>query len=227
MSETSIPFQGQTSVLDRPAPELDPEPPAGSNRTLLLALGGLAAALVVGLVAYFLVFAGSGDDAADAAPSAPQAAAPAPAEEAAEGKVKQPKLTEKNYGRDPFEARIVEPAAASGAATGTGTEAAPVDNTAGGTAGGTSSNGAGTGSEPASPSGPEASTAHSFKVVDVAPDNSTVTVKVDGDTYRNLSAGEVFADMFKVRFIGGQVNSFQIGDEVFNVSGKKKVTISG
>jgi hypothetical protein len=136
-------------------------------------------------------------------------------------------LTEKNYGRDPFEARIVEPAAAAGAATGTGTEAAPVDNTSGATAGGAASNGSGTGSGSASPSAPEATTAHSFKVVDVAPDNSTVTVKVDGDTYRNLSAGEVFADMFKVRFIGGQVNSFQIGDEVFNVSGKKKVTISG
>ena len=56
--------------------------------------------------------------------------------------------------------------------------------------------------------------------------NKTVDVKVDGKSYKGLKAGEVFAKIFKVRFIGGNVNAFQIGDEVFNVAGTKSVTIS-
>jgi hypothetical protein len=36
----------------------------------------------------------------------------------------------------------------------------------------------------------------------------------------------VFATYFKVRLISGQVNSFQYGDEKFNVSGKVKLTIA-
>ena len=64
-------------------------------------------------------------------------------------------------------------------------------------------------------------------MVDVSSDNKTIDVKVDGETYKALRAGEVFADIFKVRYVGGPSNSFQIGDEVFNVAGAKAVTISG
>ena len=59
----------------------------------------------------------------------------------------------------------------------------------------------------------------------MAPDNSRISVKVDGEFYRNLKAGEVFADYFKVRFIGGAVNDFQFGEESFKVVGTKAVSI--
>jgi hypothetical protein len=36
----------------------------------------------------------------------------------------------------------------------------------------------------------------------------------------------VFADYFKVVLIGGQVNSFQYGEEKFNVLGNKRLTIA-
>ena len=39
-------------------------------------------------------------------------------------------------------------------------------------------------------------------------------------------AGQVFRKIFKVRYIGGNANAFQIGDEVFNVVGTKAVNIS-
>ena len=75
-------------------------------------------------------------------------------------------------------------------------------------------------------SAPVASTAHSFRVVEVAPDNSSVTVKVDGKVYRNLRAGEVFAKFFKVVLISGTTNAFQYGEEKFNVLGTKRLTIA-
>ena len=60
----------------------------------------------------------------------------------------------------------------------------------------------------------------------VAPDNSTITVNVDGKRYANLRAGEVFASFFKVRLISGASNSFQYGEERFNVLGNKRLTIA-
>jgi len=225
MSETTIPFQGGgTALLERPSPDLEPEPGGGQrNRTLLLALGGLAAVLVLGLVAYFLVFTGSSEEPAGPvtppksdAPAAPAVEEPAPV-------VKAPKINTKNFGRDPFKPLITEPVAAVdtapvGAGTGTGT----TDSTA--TAPSTVTSG-GTSTAPTT-TPPTASTSYSFKVVDVAPDNSAITVKVDGKVYRNLKAGEVFADYFKVVLISGQVNSFQFGEEKFNVIGTKKITIA-
>ena len=218
MSESTIPFQGGgTALLERPAPDFGPEPEGGSgNRTKLLALGGVAAVLVLGLVAYFLVFAG-GDEAADQGPVIkPRSSAPvAPAEPAAEPVIKQ-RLSAKTFGRDPFKALITEPEASVDTATATeGTT-----STTGGTSTGTS------GTTAPETTIPTESASHSFKVVEVAPDNSTITVKVDGDVYRNLKAGEVFATYFKVVLISGQVNSFQYGEEKFNVLGTKKLTIA-
>jgi hypothetical protein len=219
MSESTIPFQGQTAVLDAPLPE--PVEEDGGNRTKLLLLGGLAAALVLGLVAYFVVFAG--DDAADdGVVPKPAGAAPAPAVEEAEQPAKKQRLSAKSFGRDPFKPLIVEPVAA----VNTAPSATSGDTASGGTSGSESTGGStGTTTQPET-STPQASTAHSFRVVEVAPDNSTVTVKVDGDTYRNLRAGEVFADYFKVVLISGQVNSFQYGEEKFNVLGTKRLTIA-
>jgi hypothetical protein len=223
MSE--FPFQGQTAVADPPAAELEA---SSGNRTRVMVLVGLAAVAVVGLLAYLFLFSG-GDDGTDKSAGAPAAQSPAaPADEpaTADEPAKKQKISAKSFGRDPFEPLIVEVVASSSDAGAASDTASGGAATSGGSSG-TASGGGSTSDTGSAPSAPSAGTAHSFKVVDVAPDNSTVTVKLDGDTYRNLRAGEVFAEVFKVRFIGGQVNTFQIGDEVFNVSGKKKVTISG
>jgi hypothetical protein len=216
MSESSFPFQSQ-AVADAPSPE----PDAAGTRTRLMILGAVAVALVLGLLAYVFLLAGGDEEAA--APATPQAQAPvAPAEPSTAPKPAKEKISAKSFGRDPFEPLIVEAADTAGSgSTGTATGGGSSTPATGG--GSSTTNDTGT-SDAAAPS---PSSSHSFKVTDVAPDNSTVTVKLDGETYRNLRAGEVFAEVFKVRFIGGSVNSFQIGDEVFNVAGGKKVTIAG
>lgn len=232
MSESTIPFQGQTAVMDGPGqvpgqgqgPGTGPEPDSAGNRTKLLALGGVAALLVLALVAYLTVFSG-GDEPLEEGVPAPKPAAPAAGAESDEpATVTLPKLSNKTFGRDPFKALIVEPVAAV-AATGT----VPTGTTAGTTESvlpGATTGSTDTGSTAPSTSTPAESTSHTFKVVDVAPDNSRISVRVDGKVYRNLKAGEVFATYFKVRLISGQVNSFQYGDEKFNVSGKVKLTIA-
>lgn len=72
---------------------------------------------------------------------------------------------------------------------------------------------------------PVPSVRHAVAVLAVGPDNTTVTVEVDGKTYTDLIAGQVFATYFKVRLIGGSSNSFQFGDEVFTIAGTKGITI--
>lgn len=226
MSESTIPFQGSTAVMDRPAPDLGPEPEGtGGNRTKLLALGGAVALLVVALVAYLLVFSGGDEPLEEGVPPVTPSSSGAGADPAPEPATNTlPKLSNKNFGKDPFKALIVEPAAAVAPVA-----ADPIGTTPGTT--GTVLPGATTGSTDTggsapSTSTPAESTSHTFKVVDVAPDNSRISVRVDGKVYRNLKAGEVFATYFKVRLISGQVNSFQYGDEKFNVSGKVKLTIA-
>ena len=220
MSESSFPFEGQT-MTQTPVPEIAPSD--GGNRAKLLVLGGLAAVLVLGLVAYFLVFSGGGEDEDAAAAPKPVAAAPAPAAKApaATKPAKKERISAKSFGRDPFKPLIVE-AVASEATTVPVTGAVTGGATTGTATGGTT---AGSAPQPGTTT-PSTSTAHSFRVVAVAPDNSAITVKVDGKVYRNLKAGEVFAAYFKVRLISGQVNSFQFGDEKFNVIGTKKLTIA-
>jgi hypothetical protein len=224
MSESTIPFQGQTSVLDRPATEL-PEPDSGpegrSSRTTLLAVLGLAGVLVLGVLAYFLLFTGGEAEPAAPAPSkkvVPQSDAEEPVAES----VKAPRLTNKSFGRDPFKALIVESVDTPASSVVPAGTTSTVPSTTGGTQGTTT---APTTTVPSTTT-PTASQPHSFKVVDVAPDNSRITVKVDGEFYRNLKAGEVFAKYFKVVLISGPVNSFQYGDDKFNVVGTKKLTIA-
>jgi hypothetical protein len=222
MSESTIPFQGQTSVLDRPATEL-PEPDSGpegrSSRTTLLAGLGLAAVLVLGVLAYFLLF--TGGEAEPAAPAPSKNVVPqGDVEEPAAAPAKAPKLTNKAFGRDPFKALIVESADVPDTSA-----VAPTGTTPASTGTSTTGSTQGTTTVPTT-STPAASQPHSFRVVDVAPDNSRITVKVDGEVYRNLKAGEVFAKYFKVVLISGSVNAFQYGDDKFNVVGTKKLTIA-
>lgn len=202
MSESTFPFPGAAS--DLPA---EPEAEAGS-RKLLLALAGVGAAAVLGVGAYFLVFAGGDSTEQFVAPVTHHAAAPAPT--ATPTPAPELKISDANFGKDPFKPLVVElpPAAAA---------PAPAPTTAGGSA-----TGATTGT-----AAPAPSTSHVFQVVSVAPDNSTVTVKVDGVTYRYLRAGRVFATYFKVLLIGGSVNSFQFGDEKFNIAGTRPISIAG
>lgn len=219
MSESSIPFQGQTAVMD--AADQQPLEAEQSRRTVFVVAGLAALVVIVGIAAYFLLFAGGSDDTVDQS-GPPAAGTPvAPAEEVVPEKVVQPRISAKSFGRDPFEALIVD---ASTDSTATGAETATTD--AATSAGSTTSIESPASTAPVTNT-PVASTPHKFRVVDVAPDNKTITVKVDGKQYPSLRAGEVFATIFKVRFIGGPSNSFQIGDEVFNVAGAKAVMISG
>lgn len=214
MSETTFPFEGQGSE-----PPIDAD--AGSSRRKVAVLGGLAGATVLGLAAYFLVFAGGGGEDELAyqvkRPAAGSVSTPAPA--AKPKPVTQPKISAASFGRNPFKALVVDvppapvaPAPAPGTATGSGTP--PTGGTSGGTITG--------GMTPT----PTQSQSHVFQVVSVAPDNSTVTVKVDGATYKNQRAGKVFATYFKVLIIGGSVNAFQFGDVKFTVAGTRPITIA-
>jgi hypothetical protein len=216
MSDSSFPFEGQPAVAPVAAADVEP----ASNRGKLLALGGLAGALVLAVAGYFVLFAGGGDDAEPSATPnhvvAPQT--PAPVETSAP--VKQ-RINAKAFGRDPFRALIVaDDAPTSDGATGsggtttgtTGSADVTTDPTAGDTTGGTTT--------------PTVTASHTFRVVKVAADHSKVSVRVDGHTYSGLKAGEVFATYFKVVVIGGKVNGFQFGDEKFSVFGTKRLYIA-
>ena len=205
MSESTFPFPGAAS--DLPA---EPEAEAGSRR-LLLALAGVGGAAVLGVGAYFLVFAGGDSPEQFVAPVTHHAAA-APAPTATPTPAPELKISDANFGKDPFKPLVVELPPAAAAPT-----TAP-------TTGGSATGGATVGTT--GTSAPAPSTSHVFQVVSTAPDNSTVTVKVDGVTYKNLRAGKVFATYFKVLLIGGSVNSFQFGDEKFNIAGTRPISIA-
>ena len=218
MSESSVPFDSATALPPESAFE---STSSSSDRSRLFLLGGLAGVVLLAIVAYFLFFAGAdaepaaGRASTPVAPSAPSDAAEAPAT------APQQRLNAKSFGRDPFKALIVEaPAVVAPVAP-----AVDPAVTAPSTSGGTSSGGTSAGTTEGT-SSPAVTSPHSFRFLSVAPDNSTITVKVDGKRYANLLAGEVFATYFKVRLISGVSNSFQYGEERFNVLGNKRLTIA-
>lgn len=234
---TTMPFQPGTVATAPDAPDYDES--TGNKRTLLVLalLGGLAVVLIA---AYFLLFAGGSDDkpaaAGGAAPST--ATQPSAAPSTATKTAKLPKISKKNFGTDPFKALLAD-APVGSAATGTtaGTSAGTTAGTSAGTNAGTSagtttdttsgtSAGTTAGTTTTGTTAPAASQAYHFRVMSVSDGNTTIDVKVDGKSYNGLKAGEVFAKIFKVRYIGGSANAFQIGDEVFNVVGTKAVNIS-
>ena len=231
MSESNFPFQGAgVAVATSPVGDEVPSGADGQRTKLLLVLGGVAL-LVVGALIYFLLLAGGGED-TDAAP-APKVPASAGdsvvnADEPVETSptTKKQRISAKSFGRDPFAPLIVEAE--------TSAESVGATSPVTGTSGATTTTGAVTGSSGATgdtstqggtTASPATSTAHRFKVVDVAPDNSRVSVKVDGVFYRNLKAGEVFATYFKVRGIGGQLNAFQYGELLFTTNGTTAISI--
>ena len=210
MSESSFPFEGQTMTQGT---EDFSEP--GGDRTKLFVLAGVAGVLVLAVAVYFLLFAGGSSDETVKPVGKPVVVVPdtGPAP-AANTPVKKERLSAKSFGNDPFEALITEPVESTGGTvtdvtlTATPIVAAPVV------------------SAPVGPAAPVASKTHRFRVVSVAPDNSSVDAKVDGKLFKNLRAGEVFGTYFKVVLISGQVNSFQFGEEKFNVIGTKSLTIA-
>ena len=221
MSESSFPFEGGTAVATAPAPPVAGPDESPASRSRLLLVAGVGVVVVLAVVGYFLFFAGGpAEDASTAAkpPKAVVPAAPAPVVDTPATPTK--KLNQRNFGRDPFKALIVEES----------TETTTGQSTTPSTTGGTTTTGStgSTTSTPTSPgvSQPAATTSHSFRVVAVAPNNSSVDVKVDGKVYRNLHAGEVFATYFKVVLISGTTNAFQYGEEKFNVLGTKRLTIA-
>jgi hypothetical protein len=231
MSDTAF-VPGQMRVAE---PEKVEETDPTSRRGLLL-LAVVAALAVVGIVAWLLFFSGSSEPTAvTESPSVPapaaQPAVPAPSPSSVAANPNSSNRSKHGF-RDPFKALIAPAVSDTGTAVAagtTGTAAAATGSTAAttgtsaGTSGTTAAAGAGT---PAGTAAPNSSAAHSLKVVSVAGNNSTITVKVDGKTYKNLKAGQVFAKFFKVIGIGGQVNVIQFGDEKFNISGTKAVTLA-
>jgi hypothetical protein len=220
MTETSVPFDSAPAA---PSPETGPEPTPSSNRSRLVLLGGVAGVVLVGILGYFLFFTGGDADPATDSQATPVVPTQSSAAETPAA-VPQQKLNARSFGRDPFKALIVAAPAvvvAPGGAPAVGTSPSTTGDTSTGStgSGGTSSGSTGT-------SAPSTTSSHSFRVVSVAPDNSTITVNVDGKKYSNLRAGEVFATYFKVRLISGPTNSFQYGEELFNVSGTQKLTIA-
>jgi hypothetical protein len=233
MTETTFPFEGQTAS---PVADVPEESGAGSRRAKLLALVGVAVA-VLGIAAYFLLFAGGSDkETPAAAPKPVHAVSPTEAPAAAAPEAKQ-RISAKSFGHNPFKALVVPADATAGAAaSGTTSVTAPeggttttptgttVDPATGGTTtGGTTTVGTTTGSTTVTPT---VTADHTFRVVGVSSDGSRITVRVDGKSYSGLKAGEVFATYFKVVVIGGKVNGFQFGDEKFSVFGTKKLSIA-
>jgi len=224
MSESSFPFKGQ-AVADGPAPDVTE---AQSNKTVLALAAGLAGVVVLAVVVYLLFFSGGDDSATAKAPKAPAAGAVEAAPEAVAPVAKQ-RISAKSFGRDPFEAQIVAVDTAVVApvvpsAGGSVVTTTPDTGTSGSTPGTTTPD---TTTTVPSDTVPSPSARHTFQVVAASADNMRVTVKVDGKTYKNLRAGEVFATIFKVRVVGGEVNQFQVGDERFRVQGAESITVAG
>jgi hypothetical protein len=226
MSVTTVPFES-VSAPTAAAPAFEP---AGSgSRNRLLALGGVAALVLVALLAYFLLFAGDSADPAPAPSPAKVVAPVAPEDSVAQVPASGGKVSAKSFGRDPFKALIVADEAPVGETT-TGTTTTGTTTTGTTTTGSTTTvGGATTGTGDSTGSGtvtPVVTANHTFRVVGVSSDQTHITVRVDGKSYAGLQAGDVFAKYFKVVVIGGKVNGFQFGDEKFSVFGTKKLSIA-
>jgi hypothetical protein len=226
---TTIPFDAQQAPAPT-GPQFEAEP--AGNRTKLLALGAGAGVLVLAVAGYFLLFSGGSSGTSGTPAGVPTHAVPVPSAAApAAGPAKPARITPKSFGHDPFKPLILPNAnpvgavGGAGTSTTTGTTTGSATGTTTGTTSGSAVGGTGSGTTTGVTS-PTPSKAYRFQVVRVSSDNRTVDVKVNGVAHPGLRVGEVFASIFKVRFIGGVTNSFQIGDETFNVVGAKAVSIA-
>lgn len=175
-------------ITEPTAPDLPvDEPTDGNRRAKLLVVA--AGALAVLLAAFYFLFVAGGD------PEPVPAAAPKPntAEQppppAAEPPAAPP-VFNGDAGTDPFDPLVTKPAPATEGSQGTGT----TDGTTTGTTG--------------------TGTSQQLAVTAVAPDNTTVSVTVDGQAYAGLTVGQTFANFYKVYGIfGGTCAGFLYGDQ--------------
>lgn len=189
MSEQNFPLGAGGVGVAEPEPAAE-ETPAGGSRGVVLAVLGLAVAVVIGLAAYFLLFSGGSEEVAagPVPPAAPSASAPAAsAAPSASAPAVVPPTFDENVGTDPFKPQVVAPAPApSGAAAGTGGSTT-------GTTGGTTV---------------------TLQLLSVADDSSVLDAKVDGKPYSGLAVGSSFATYFKVYGIfDGRCAGFLFGDQ--------------
>jgi hypothetical protein len=174
-------------ITEPTAPDLPvDEPTSGNRRAKLLVVA--AGALTVLLAAFYFLFVAGGDP----APVPAAAPKPNPAEQvpppAAEVPAAPPVFTG-DAGTDPFDPLVTKPAPTTEGSQGTGT-------TDGGATTGTTG---GTGQQ--------------LAVTAVSPDNTTVSVTVDGQAYNGLTVGQDFATFYKVYGIfGGTCAGFLYGD---------------
>jgi hypothetical protein len=175
-------------ITEPTAPDLPVEESTDGNRRaklLVIAAGGLA----VLLAAFYFLFVAGGDPAPvpAAAPKpnpAEQPAAPPAAEQPA-----APPVFNGDAGTDPFDPLVTKPAPSTEGSQGSGTG----DGTATGTTG--------------------SGTSQVLAVTAVSPDNTTVSVTVDGQAYAGLTVGQTFASFYKVYGIfGGTCAGFLYGD---------------
>jgi hypothetical protein len=218
---TTMPFQPGTVEDESAAPEPDDAP---GNKRILLLLGALGVLAVILIAAYFLLFAGGNDKAATGVVTAPRSSALAStAPSTAPTTAALPKISARNFGIDPFKPLLT---VASAPATTTGTTAAGT-TAAGTTAAGTTTTGTTTtgttttGTTTTGTTAPGATTpapaTFKFRVIDVAKDNESSRVSVDG-TATTVKPGDVFSEKFKaIRFTGGTCGTFQFGDERFDL----------
>lgn len=239
MTETTFPFQGASPEAEGALPPPPEELEAGGNRRVVVLLAALGAVGLLAVLGYLLLFSGGDEPAEAPAPSAAgqdadgAAVDPAPADDLAP--VDQPKLSKKNFGKDPFAPLIVPPAEGTGGeAPAAGTAGTTLDPTTGttGTTGTTAGTGTTTGTTtgtivvpvgtPGDSTGGTGTSSGSpdpvrIKVVSVAKDNFSGRVVVDGKTY-SVAVGDVFAQYFKsLRFKNGKCGAFQYGDERFDL----------
>jgi hypothetical protein len=204
MSETTtMPFQPGT-VLDAPeAPALDE--PSSNNNNLLIILGALAGLAVLAIAAYFLLFSGSDAKTPVAAGAAPSTVTqPSTAASTAPKPVTVPKISKRNFGTDPFKPLIATAIVVAPTTTTTTTTSSTTDS-------------GGTTPTPA-PTTVPVGTTYKLRVLDVAAQNGSALVSVNG-TQVKVVPGQTFGgDKFKaLRFSGGSCGTFKFGDEAFDL----------
>jgi hypothetical protein len=223
---TTMPFQPGT-VDDAPAaPEPDDAP---RDKRVLLILGALAGLAVLAIAAYFLLFAGGSDDkATNAVVVAPKSGAqPSTATSTAPKTAALPNISAKNFGTDPFKPLISAPTTGT-TTTGTTTTGTTTTGTTttGTTTTGTPTTGTPTTGTPTTGTPTPAVTSIRFRVVNVATDNESARVSVDG-TAATVKPGEIFSEKFKaIRFSEGSCGTFQFGDERFDLCEGNAVNVN-
>lgn len=191
------------------APAQEPVEAPKSNRTTLLAVGGVLAALVVAGLAFMMLSSGGGDEAADSAdvasapvvPAAPAAPTAAPSQAV----VKPASVTVAK--RNPFEPLYPAPA--------------PAATTGGSTSGGSA--------DPAHPtSTPEPVTpAVSLTVTTIDTAKQVATVGVDGKKYPKLAVGDSFGGFYTLYSIfNDQCVGVLYGDQSVPVCLNKPVSVT-